>query len=148
MTAQDDFVKDQLDILQQMQIDGMDYEDYLRWQSKINDVKNGYDEARAVERDEKRSTEERRRAARPGCGRQWSTSGSRSRCLRGSRPSGRRAIRNKTARRSSLDQVRGIKVLLNPLDRVSGTHRVERRGTAVRLPPFRYDILYHSVWEE
>lgn len=46
MTAQDDFVKDQLDILQQMQIDGMDYEDYLRWQSKINDVKNGYDEAR------------------------------------------------------------------------------------------------------
>ena len=55
MTAQDDFVKDQLDILQQMQIDGMDYEDYVRWKSKVNDVKKGYDEARAVERDEERT---------------------------------------------------------------------------------------------
>ena len=62
VTAQDDFVKDQLDILQNMQIDGMDYEDYVRWQSKIKDVKKGYDEARAVEKDEKRSAEERKAA--------------------------------------------------------------------------------------
>lgn len=60
MSAQDDFVKDQLDILQRMQIDGMDYEDYLRWQTKINDVKKRYDDARAIEKDEKRSADERK----------------------------------------------------------------------------------------
>lgn len=62
MSAQDDLVNDNLDILQQMQIDGMDYEDYVRWQSKINDVKHRYDDARAVEKDEKRSAEERKAA--------------------------------------------------------------------------------------
>jgi hypothetical protein len=60
VSAQDDFVKDQLDILQQMQIDGMDYEDYIRWQTKINDVKKRYDDARAIEKDEKRSADERK----------------------------------------------------------------------------------------
>ncbi|OFE15094.1 hypothetical protein BA895_08195 [Humibacillus sp. DSM 29435] len=62
MSAQDDLVNDSLDILQQMQIGGMDYEDYVRWQSKINDVKHRYDDARAVEKDEKRSADERKAA--------------------------------------------------------------------------------------
>ncbi len=62
MTAQDDFVKDQLNILQQMQIDGMDYEDYIRWQSKINDVKKRYDKARADETDKNLSAAERKAA--------------------------------------------------------------------------------------
>ena len=41
-----------------------------------------------------------------------------------------------------------MKVLVKTLDRVLGAHRVERQGTALGLPPFRYDMLYHSVLEE
>jgi hypothetical protein len=62
VSAQDDYVKNSLDILREMQISGMSAEDRLTWQGKIDDVKRGYDEARAIEKDEKRTAEERKRA--------------------------------------------------------------------------------------
>ena len=49
MSAEDEFVKANLDLLQRMQIEGMDYEDYARWSMKIKGVKDQYDQARKDE---------------------------------------------------------------------------------------------------
>lgn len=62
MSAQDDFVRNNLDILQQMQLDGIDGEDLIAWQGKIDVVKNEYDRARAIEKDEGRDAADRKAA--------------------------------------------------------------------------------------
>ena len=62
MSAHDDYVKQNLDILRELQLSGMDAEEYLAWQEKIDDVNDLYLEARAVETDEKRTADERKRA--------------------------------------------------------------------------------------
>jgi hypothetical protein len=62
MSAQDDWVKENLDILREMQLSGMTVEEKVAWQNKITDVKQRYDAARAIENDEKRTAEERKRA--------------------------------------------------------------------------------------
>lgn len=62
MSAQDDFVRKNLDILQQMQLEGIDGEDLIAWQGKIDVVKREYDAARAIERDTDRSDKDRKAA--------------------------------------------------------------------------------------
>jgi hypothetical protein len=62
MSAQDDLVKDNLDVLRDMHLARMNPEEYLAWQSKIDDINDRYLAARAVENDEKASAEDRKRA--------------------------------------------------------------------------------------
>ena len=62
MSAQDDYVKQNLEILRNLQMSGMDPEEYLSWQGKIDDVNDHYLAARAIEKDEKRTAEEHKRA--------------------------------------------------------------------------------------
>ena len=62
MSAEDDYVKGNLDTLREMQLSGMSAEERVTWQGKIDNVKKQYDEARAIEKDEKRSADERKQA--------------------------------------------------------------------------------------
>ena len=62
MSAEDDYVKQNLAILRELQMSGMDAEEYVSWQGKIDDVNDEYLRARAIEKDEKRTLEERKRA--------------------------------------------------------------------------------------
>lgn len=62
MSAQDDYVKQNLDILRELQMSRMSIEEYESWQDKIDEVNDSYLAARAIERDEKRTADERRRA--------------------------------------------------------------------------------------
>lgn len=62
MSAQDDYVKKNLELLREMQISGMDTEAVLAWQDKIDKVNKSYSDARAIENDEKKSADERKRA--------------------------------------------------------------------------------------
>ncbi len=62
MSAQDDYVKAHLDFLREQELHRMDAEEYLAWQSKIDDVNDLYLKARAIEKDDKRLIDERTRA--------------------------------------------------------------------------------------
>jgi hypothetical protein len=60
MSAQDEYVKENLDILREMQLSGMDAEEYLTWQTKIDDIRRRYDEARAIEKDAEKDEKDRK----------------------------------------------------------------------------------------
>ncbi|GAA3633123.1 hypothetical protein [Microlunatus ginsengisoli] len=62
MSAQDDYVRKNLELLREMQISGMDPEEVLAWQDKIDKVNKSYTDARAIENDEKKTADERKRA--------------------------------------------------------------------------------------
>lgn len=62
MSADDDLVKENLDILREMHLARMDPEEYLAWQGKVDDINDRYAAARAVEKDDKASAEDRKRA--------------------------------------------------------------------------------------
>ena len=66
MSAEDEFVKANLELLREMQLEGMDYEEYQAWQLKIKKVNDAYEAARAVERDEHADKEDRKRAKEVG----------------------------------------------------------------------------------
>jgi hypothetical protein len=57
MSAQDDYVKENLNILREVRLSGMDDEAYLAWQTKIDDVARRYQVARDREKDDKRAQE-------------------------------------------------------------------------------------------
>jgi hypothetical protein len=62
MSALDDYVKQQLDILRELQLAGMDVEQAETWHEKIETLNDEYLAARAIEQDEKRTDAERKRA--------------------------------------------------------------------------------------
>jgi hypothetical protein len=62
MSAQDEYVKQNLEILRELQMSRMSYEEYASWQDKIDEVNDSYLAARAIEKDEKRTAEERKQA--------------------------------------------------------------------------------------
>jgi hypothetical protein len=62
LSAQDDYVNQNLAILRDLQMSGMDPEEYLSWQATVDDVNDEYVRARAIEKDDKRTAEERKRA--------------------------------------------------------------------------------------
>ena len=62
MSAQDDWVKHNLDILRELQLSRLGIEEYESWQDKLDFVSDQYDEARAREKDEKLTADERKRA--------------------------------------------------------------------------------------
>lgn len=57
MSATDDYVKENLDILREMHLKGMDAEEYLAWKTKIDDIWRRYEEVRGREKDDKRAEE-------------------------------------------------------------------------------------------
>lgn len=62
MSAHDKYVESNLEILRNIQLSGMDGEEYLAWQEKIDTINDRYRAAREVEDDKKRTDEERKRA--------------------------------------------------------------------------------------
>ena len=62
MSAQDEYVQKNFEILRELQMSRMSYEEYAYWQDKIDEVNDNYVKARAIEKDEKRTDEERKRA--------------------------------------------------------------------------------------
>jgi hypothetical protein len=61
--AQDDYVKKNLHILQEMHLSGMDAEEYLTWKTKIDAVAHKYDEARVIEEDAKKAEKDQKYTA-------------------------------------------------------------------------------------
>ena len=66
MSAQDDLVKDNLDVLRDLHLARMNPEEYLAWQGKVDNINDRYLAARAVEKDDKASAEEKKRAKEVG----------------------------------------------------------------------------------
>ncbi|MBB2987436.1 hypothetical protein [Terracoccus luteus] len=62
MSAQDDSVIVHLDVLHEMQLEGMGAEERVDWQTKITQVKADYKTARAVEKSDKSDADQRKRA--------------------------------------------------------------------------------------
>lgn len=62
MSAQDEYVKENLSILQAMQLEGMSREDQEDWLERIGGVIVSYDEARATEKDASLTATERKEA--------------------------------------------------------------------------------------
>ena len=62
MSATDELLRSQLDLLRDMQMAGMDMETWLSWREKVDEVYHEYELARKIEKDEKASAEDRKRA--------------------------------------------------------------------------------------
>jgi len=62
MSAQDDYVKSQLDLLGEIQLSGLNSRNQKNLKKKIKDVKDTYDKARAAEKNDKLTTDERKQA--------------------------------------------------------------------------------------
>lgn len=62
MSAQDDSVIAHLDVLHEMQVEGMGAEERVDWQTKITQVKADYETARAIEKSDKSDADQRKRA--------------------------------------------------------------------------------------